>query len=215
MAAVGGMFAVAALPAYALNPPVEQAASLVAADAQSIAVDSNVITAAATRDAFTATTPEELEQQRTAALAAAYRTTRISSTAYTNNPADDYPWRGQGGLSPLRYYKGECVDFVAWRLNRDVGATGPFAYDWGNLTPGGGSARYWQSAWQAAGRTVSSTPVVGSVAWFGGANHVAYVKEVLGDGTVVLEEYNASVYHGYSQRIVAASSVTSFLYPPG
>lgn len=218
MVAVGGMFAVVALPAYAFSPTEAPAESLVASvGQQSIEVDADVASIGAARDAFTATTPEQLAQQRTAAaLAAAYRSTSSSSSvSYTRDPADDYPWRGGGGLSPLRYYKGECVDFVAWRLNRDQGSTSaPFKWDWGTMTPGGGSARYWKSAWESKGWPVSNTPIVGSVAWFGGGNHVAYVKEVLGDGTVVLEEYNAGIYHGYSQRIMNASSIAAFLYPP-
>ena len=219
MAAVGGMFTVVALPAYAMSPTQEQAVSLVASvGAQSIEVDASVVSSGAVRDAFTATTPEELAQAKREALAAAAAAARYSSSgsssAYSANPADDYPWRGQSGMSPLRYYKGECVDFVAWRLNRDQGSTSaPFKWDWGNMTPGGGSARNWTSAWQAKGWPVSSTPIAGAVA-VTGYNHVAYVKEVLGDGTVVLEEYNAAVYHGYSQRIMAASSVIAFLYPP-
>jgi len=216
MATVGGIFAVAALPAYAMSTPTETAASLVSTvGVQSIEVDGDVITAGAVRDTFSATTHEQILQQRADALAAAYRTS-YSSISYSQNPFDDYPWRGGGGLSPLNYYKGECVDFVAWRLNRDQGSTSaPFKWVWANMTPNGGSARYWQSAWQSHGWTVSADPIVGSVAWFGGANHVAYVKEVVGDGTVVLEEYNAGIYHGYSQRVVSASSVSSFLYPPG
>ena len=219
MTAVGGIFAVMALPAYAVNPTEGEATSLVSTvGAQRIEVDATVLSAGAARDVFTATTPEELAQKKREALAAAAAAARYAnsstSIAYSANPADDYPWRGGGGLSPLRYYKGECVDFVAWRLNRDAGSTSaPYRWDWGTLTPGAGSARYWQSAWESHGWPVSATPIVGSVASMG-ANHVAYVKEVLGDGNVVIEEYNAAIYHGYSQRIIAASSVNAFLYPP-
>ena len=117
-----------------------------------------------------------------------------------------------GGLSPLRYYYRECVDFVAWRLNRDAGSySAPFKYDWGNLASG--SAYAWKSAWLSHGWTVSDTPVPGAVAWFPGANHVAYVSGILTDGSVAIEEYNGMVKHGYAQRIIQVTDAT-YLYPP-
>jgi len=216
MAAVGGMFAVVALPAYAVNPVETTATGPLASTigAQSVAVSADATENSAVRDAFTATTPEELAAINAAAAAAA---TIASSYVYRDpgprQAGDDYPWAGAEGLSPLRYYYGECVDFVAWRLNRDAGYTGPFKWDWGNLTPGGGSASSWTDAWYSHGWPVSGTPVPGAVA-VTGYNHVAYVKEVLGDGSVLLEEYNYGNYHSYSQRVISAGSAT-YLYPPG
>jgi surface antigen len=218
MAVVGGLFAVAGLPAYAYSPsettPNAQFAGTVGA--QSVSVAADAITSTAARDGFTATTPEELEQQKAAALAESIASTYSYRDPGPRQAGDDYPFAGQGeGLSPLNYYMGECVDFVAWRLNRDAGySSAPYKWVWSNLTPGGGSAGSWQSAWEAHGWPVSSTPVAGAVA-VTGYDHVAYVKEVLGDGSVLLEEYNYSGYHQYGQRIVPASSVISFLYPPG
>lgn len=215
MGVVGGMFAVAALPAYAMNP-AEPKPTTLAVGAQSVSVAADLTVAATTRDGFTATTPEELAAQKAAALRAA-----AASYSYTyadpgpRQAGDDYPWAGQEGLSPLRYYMGECVDFVAWRLNRDAGVTGsPFKWVWSNLTPGGGSAGSWQSAWANHGWPISSVPVRGAVA-VTGYDHVAYVKDVNADGTVTLEEYNYAGYHTYGQRVIPASSVIAFLYPPG
>jgi len=214
MAAVGGMFAVVALPAYAVSPVETKGAVVSSMGAQSVSVSSQSDSLAAARDAFTATTPEELAAANAAAAAAQ---TLASSYVYRDpgprQAGDDYPWAGMEGLSPLRYYYGECVDFVAWRLNRDAGFTGPFKWDWGNLTPGGGSANQWESAWNAHGWPVSGTPIAGAVA-VTGYMHVAYVKEVLADGSVLLEEYNYGNYHAYSQRVIAAGSAT-YLYPPG
>jgi surface antigen len=143
-----------------------------------------------------------------------------STSVSPREEGDDYPWRDQltddegGGLSPLRYYYRECVDFVAWRLNRDQGSTGaPFKWTWGNLTPGGGSAYAWAGQWASHGWVTSSTPVPGSVAWFTG-NHVAYVQAVNSDGTVSLEEYNWGNDHAYHTRTIPASDVPLFLYPP-
>ena len=212
MAAVGGMFAVVALPAYAVNPVETTATGPLASSigAQSVAVSADAVPESTSRDAFTATTQEELDAAKAEAeLAASY----VYRDPGPRQAGDDYPWAGMEGLSPLGYYYGECVDFVAWRLNRDAGTTGPYAYTWGSMTPGGGSASSWTDAWYSHGWPVSGTPVAGSVA-VTGYNHVAYVKEVYGDGTVLLEEYNYGNYHSYGQRVISAGDAT-YLYPPG
>lgn len=222
MAMVGGMFAVLGLPAYAST---NQQAAPDAADltgAQTITVSAEAVSSVSARDGYTATTPEELAQQKAAvqaaAIAATYSSSAISSGTWVasgpRDGSDDYPFSGGEGLSPMNYYMGECTDFVAWRLNRDAGSYGsPFHWVWSNLTPTGGSANQWQSAWEAHGWTVSSTPVPGAVAvteW----QHVAYVKQVNEDGTVGIEEYNYGNYHQYGQRTISAGSVIAFLYPP-
>lgn len=214
MLVVTGLFATAALPAYAvMEQRSEPVAPIVAqGPTQSFGVSAAATVATAVRDAFSATTHEELaEQRRQAAIVAGYS----YRVPVSNHQGDDYPWAGlAGSLSPLRYYYGECVDFVAWRLNRDAGVTGaPWAYTWGNLTPGGGSAFQWQSAWRNNGWPISSTPIVGAVADTGG-NHVAYVSAVYGNGTVLLEEYNYGTDHAYGQRVISAGAAT-YLYPPG
>jgi surface antigen len=138
---------------------------------------------------------------------------------------DDYPWptaptQAQGGgLSPLRYYYRECVDFVAWRLNRDAGiTTAPWKYTWANLTPLGGDAKDWKANWISHGWTVSSNPIPGAVAWWSysnsGLGHVAYVQTVNSNDTVTLEEYNWNSNHLYSTRTIAAGKVQAYLYPP-
>ncbi|KKM46462.1 hypothetical protein VT73_04995 [Rathayibacter toxicus] len=190
------------------------------------------------RDSFTAPTQAQLDeaaaQARALAAAQAEREAREAQQAHAANSGgadgtssavtpraegDDYPWRDQlsdeqgGGLSPLRYYYRECVDFVAWRLNRDRGSTGPFIWNWATLTPGAGSAYAWAGQWATHGWRTSGTPVPGSVAWFTG-NHVAYVQSVNSDGTVSLEEYNWGHSHAYNRRTIPASSVALFLYPP-
>jgi len=187
------------------------------------------------RDGFSATTKEELEErdrqakraaevQRAAEAAAARASSSASSGSYAvrgvRAEGDDYPWpyaatdNDGGGLSPLGYYYRECVDFVAWRLNRDAGSTGdPWTWKWGNLTPGGGSASSWKNQWDRHGWATSDTPVVGAVAWFT-YNHVAYVQSIPGDGTVVLEEYNWMGSHAYHTRTVSIGSVAKYLYPP-
>lgn len=143
----------------------------------------------------------------------------------SHQPGDDYPWPDKptraegGGLSPLRYYYRECVDFVAWRLNRDAGvATAPWKYTWANLTPLGGDAKDWKRNWISHGWTVSSKPVPGSVAWWAnsssGLGHVAYVQAVNDNGTVALEEYNWTRKHVYGTRTISAADPNAYLYPP-
>lgn len=217
MGIVAGMFAVAGLPAYALNTPELATSAKSVTVAQSIAVGSDVTVNAATRDGFTATTPEQLDQLNEDAIRAANDAAYVASGA--RGLGDDYPWPYEltddqgGGLSPLNYYYRECVDFVAWRINRDQGYYGaPFKWVWSNLTPYGGNGGQWQYNWSALGRTVSDVPIAGAVAYTGG-NHIAYVKSVNADGTVTLEEYNY-IPGMYSQRVLAPSAVSAFLYPP-
>jgi peptidoglycan DL-endopeptidase CwlO len=218
MVVVGGLFAVAGLPAYAMTEGDEDAAAPVAFNAsQSLQVSSEAQAADALRDGYRATTPEQLAQMTLGSVRAGNQAEYLASGA--RELGDDYPWAYElsvpqgGGLSPLNYYYRQCTDFVAWRLNRDAGSLeAPFKYVWANLTPSGGDAYQWRYAWQRAGWTVSSTPIVGSVAWFG-TNHVAYVKQVLENGSVVIEEYNY-VPDVYSQRTLASGEIAAFLYPP-
>lgn len=218
IAVVSGMFATAALPAYAfLERQAPGTVRVSEARTQTFEVNAAASVSSLARDAFSATTPEELAAQRAEAarLEAAASSSYVFRVPVSNHQGDDYPWAGMvGALSPLRYYYGECVDFVAWRLNRDAGVTSaPWLWHWGNMTPGGGSASQWQSAWYNNGWPVSGTPVVGAVADTGG-NHVAYVSAVYGDGTVLLEEYNYGTDHAYGQRVIPAGAAT-YLYPPG
>lgn len=221
MAAVGGMFAVVGLPAYALTPPAATSTSKTDADAQSIVVSSSAASLAVVRDGYHATTEADLEQMDKDALRAAQNEAYNASGARAMG--DDYPWPYElmqdqgGGLSPLNYYYRECVDFVAWRLNRDAGSySAPFKWVWSNLTPYGGNGGQWEYNWQQHGWPVSDTPIKGAVAYTGG-NHVAYVKSLNADGTITIEEYN--YIHGmYGQRTLTPASIIAaggaFLYPP-
>jgi len=191
---------------------------------QEVAVEGQVAAAEVKRDTITATTEDELRATQIAAAALASYQARKSGTATSGTATsgagtvraagDDYPWRTAGNtLSPLNYYYRQCVDFVAWRLNRDAGSTSaPFKYVWSNLTPSGGNASQWKSAWQNHGWMTSTVPVTGAVAWFNG-NHVAYVKEVVGSN-VIIEEYNGMAKRAYAIRTIPISSVPQFLYPP-
>jgi surface antigen len=175
--------------------------------AQTAKISANIEMSKVSRDAVSATSEAEL------------RTEQINARALADNPGvrqagDDYPWRDAGySLSPLGYYYRQCVDFVAWRLNRDQGVTSaPWKWVWSNLTPNGGDASQWRAAWLSHGWTVSKTPIVGSVAWFVG-DHVAYVHSISG-ANVTIEEYNGEASRAYAERTIPISSVGDFLYPP-
>lgn len=227
---VPGLFLTVALPAYAFAPTGEASGfgetdshELAVASAQEVDVSSSAAKITVARDGYTAVSGEEIRRQTEEAEAAARAQAAAELAAQVGSysaPAqrqegDDYPWPGGpvGVLSPLNYEYRECVDFVAWRLNRDAGATGPFRWVWSNLTPGGGSAWNWANAWYANGWQVSHDPIVGSVAWFTG-NHVAYVQSVNGDGTVTIEEYNQNSDHNYHRRTIGVGDAALYLYPP-
>jgi surface antigen len=200
---VGGI----ALPAVASSANTLQAGTATAKGSQSVQISASIETSKVSRDTVSATTEAEL---RTEQINAQF----LADASRVRQPGDDYPWRDAGySLSPLGYNYRQCVDFVAWRLNRDQGVTSaPWKWVWSNLTPNGGNASQWEKAWIAHGWVTSATPVVGSVAWFVG-NHVAYVHAISG-GNVVIEEYNGTSSRSYAIRTIPISSVGRFLYPP-
>jgi surface antigen len=220
-----------ALPAYAFlpggqMPGVQTKFSLSVAEAQGLSVSELASGAAVSADSFSVTTKAEIDSAAASAAEAeraaweaeiASRGTGVFAQVAQQAEGDDYPWWYEtpddygGGLSPLRYYYRECVDFVAWRLNRDAGVTSaPWKWDWGNLASG--SAWKWADSWRAKGWPTSSEPVVGAVAWFT-YNHVAYVQSVNGDGTVTIEEYNWNSDHSYHVRTIPVGDAL-YLYPP-
>ncbi len=196
-----------AFPAVASSANPLQAGTATAKGSQSVKISASIETSKVSRDTVSATTEAEL---RTEQINAQY----LADVSRVRQPGDDYPWRDAGySLSPLGYNYRQCVDFVAWRLNRDQGVTSaPWKWVWSNLTPSGGNASQWEKAWIAHGWVTSATPIVGSVAWFVG-NHVAYVHAVSGDN-VVIEEYNGTSSRSYAMRTIPISSVGRFLYPP-
>jgi surface antigen len=192
---VGGLFAVLALPAYADN----NASSLTSASAvrtQKLAVSESAAddSTKVSRDGYTATSASDLKTLYASAIRQQNIAAYMQSGA--KSQGDDYPWfaelsRNQGGgLSPLNYYYRECVDFVAWRLNRQ-----------------------WKSAWLNHGWATGTTPQVGAVAWFP-YNHVAYVSGILNDGSVALEEYNWEGQHLYTTRIIQPGDAYYLYAPP-
>ena len=113
--------------------------SLSVAQAQDVDVSGLATGAPLSADGYAVTTKAEIEAARLektrppSARHGRPNSPRADSGSYAvytvRAEGDDYPWWNElpddygGGLSPLRYYYRECVDFVAWRLNRDAGVT--------------------------------------------------------------------------------------------
>jgi surface antigen len=79
-----------------------------------------------------------------------------------------------------------CTNYVAYRLSHG-----------GRLVarpPGTGSAWTWGEAARTAGVPVDDSPTVGAIAWWPASSstpgHVAYVEEVMSDGSVLVSEEN-------------------------
>jgi len=214
---VPGFLVATSLPAFAIaTPPTPEELLLADTGSTEVALQSFSASADAKieveRSTFTADTHAQVEAKKAAVIWSAARNGAYSSVG-PRQAGDDYPYRALSGLSPLRYVARQCTDFVAWRINRDAGSTSaPYKYDWANMTPNGGSASQWASAWRSHGWKTSNTPVVGAVAWFNG-NHVAYVKSISG-GNVNLEEYNWNGSASYHTRTIPSGDVALFLYPP-
>jgi hypothetical protein len=102
-----------------------------------------------------------------------------------------------------------CTNYVAWRLMR----TGGFSE---TAVRGLGNAAAWDTGAISRGYTVNRTPAVGAVAQWD-SNHVAYVEQVNGDGTIVISESN--VWAGTSSnrmwlrhRVISASAVDHYIH---
>jgi surface antigen len=171
--------------------------------------------------------PGSTDNPATAPAKAAATTSSQKSTSTTTSvdypkATNDYPWKTApvNGLSPLRYSYRDCVDFVAWRINRDSGHTkAPWKWTWANLRKTNGNAIGWKHDWELHGWKTGITPVPGCIAWFGSSagayGHVAYVQAVDTDNkTVHLEEYNWGAKQAYHTRTIKWSSVGSFLESP-
>src|SRR5215469_14099636 len=139
---------------------------------------------------------------------------------------DDYPYKDSqpdfDGGDRWGFYARECTSFVAWRVNQ-LGAK----FSNGMSGPNGarglfGNADTWAANARKIGFRVDNTPSVGAIAHFGpnvsgagSSGHVAYVAQVNGDGTIVIEEYNWLPFpYGYHNppRVIRASEVSDFIH---
>jgi putative chitinase len=143
---------------------------------------------------------------------------------------DDYPYKDSQpdfkGGDRWGFYARECTSFVAWRINQlgvnfTNGMSGPKGAPTDSPIPVWGDGDHWAEHANNIGFRVDNTPAVGAVAHFdpnhsgaGGSGHVAYVAQVNGDGTIVIEEYNWLPFpYGYHNppRVIRASDVSHFI----
>jgi|SRR6516165_5316128 len=130
---------------------------------------------------------------------------------------DDYPFRTSEIDTPdgWGFLCRECTSFVAWRI-RQLGV------NFINGMKGGwfGNADTWAANAHQLGYRVDNTPSAGAIAHYGPnaflagpSGHVAYVAQVNGDGSIVIEEYNWAVRYAYHHppRVTHPSMVTSFI----
>lgn len=154
----------------------------------------------------------------------------------TAGKGDDYPFRdpvgecawcvgGPDSVDPWSLYKRECVSFVAWRMNVQMGWKEGEEYPFtpAKLGLGGfGNAAEWKDNLAKAGYVTDNTPKPGAIAWFdafittpsnitGAAGHVAVVAGVNGDGTINIEEYNMHPW-AYDARTIPAADVSGFIH---
>jgi surface antigen len=136
---------------------------------------------------------------------------------------DDYPWQSAtaNSVNPdTHFYIRNCTDFVAWRMNRDMGDTNPSTFpftDWmPNESNPWGNAGNWEAHAKNLHYRMDSLPTVGAVAYFS-YGHVAYVESVNADGSVNISEFNypsasnqnTSFNYGYRPNV---TNVTAFIH---
>lgn len=134
---------------------------------------------------------------------------------------DEYPYSNATTSSIDRwgFNERQCTSFVAWRLALHGRILDNGAQGWG-------SALTWDDAARRLGVAVSTTPSVGDVAQWGagessayyspgsssadgrftasGDGHVAWVRSVYADGSVLVEQYNLGEGRSYSVMHVRA-----------
>ena len=147
----------------------------------------------------------------------------------TSAKGNNYPWPNApvGVNNPLTHFNyRECVDFAWYRFLEQVGTPNP-PYKYNSLDIQPGSAGTWKAAWDRQGWATGHTPKVGAIIWYAPGSdggdavygHVAVVKAVNPDGTVVEEGYNIDLgtgaNHNYYTRTIQAGYPSAYLYIPG
>ena len=182
----------------------------------------------------TPTTPTEVTQrtQRATAAPVPKRTITPPAPRPVAAPApapvrpqpsggDDYPYSDAttNAIDRWGFNERQCTSFVAWRLALHGRILDNGAQGWGN-------ALNWDDTARRLGVTVTTTPSVGAVAQWGagessayysrgsssadgrfaasGFGHVAWVRSVYADGSVLVEQYNLGGDRSYSVMHVRA-----------
>jgi surface antigen len=149
----------------------------------------------------------------------------LAVTVTTATPAlalgNDYPYRYSTTNAADRwgFTQRQCVSFVAWR---EAQAGRPL----NNALQRWGSAANWDDAARRLGVAIGTRPVVGAIAQWnayerspywgpgsstangyvraGGYGHVAWVRGIYSDGSVLVEQYNMGSSRSYSYMRVRA-----------
>lgn len=149
----------------------------------------------------------------------------------TAGNGDDYPWRDPVTFSseadPWGLFKRQCVSFVAWRINQQMGwkegEEYPFTMAKMGMS-GQGNALQWKAGLERRGYITDKNPTPGSIAWWdayvtapnlvtGEYGHVGIVRGVNPDGTVKIEQYNAYPKpYGYTVVDMDPKFVTGFIH---
>lgn len=156
---------------------------------------------------------------------------------------DDYPFSMPGdvswksgskdpGTDGWGFFKRECVSFVAWRLNQQMGyehGKGDAPFSKGKLGwSTSGNAKHWGSFLSGKGYKVDMKPAKGAVAWWdagarigensyiGQYGHVAVVLGVNeAAGTVDIEQYNGGTVEGNPKTASYSTFTTKIEYVSG
>jgi surface antigen len=106
------------------------------------------------------------------------------------------------------FYRGQCTSWVAYRLNQLNGVAFTNSYggkgQWGN-------ALNWAPQARSLKISVTATPAVGSIAWYGGTKgapdgHVAYVEKVNSPTSIVMSEMNYDSDNGFWVHTIAKAT---------
>jgi surface antigen len=133
----------------------------------------------------------------------------VGSNNVSYRSGDDYPYKGQTGEDPWRFYKGQCTSFAAWALRSRVGVSDFTNYYKG---PRWSHAMYWDNVARSVGIPVTGTPRAGAIAVrnSGTFGHVAFVTKVNANGTFEVDEYNYNGTSRYSHRTTSVGSGSAY-----
>lgn len=121
---------------------------------------------------------------------------------------NDYPYKDREYNTAnwaTGYYFGNCTDFVIWRVNRDAGVLHePWTYNNHNTTPAGGHGYQWALPTALPGWVTTDKPSPGDIIsfqpgsqggrWSAEFGHVAYIGQVLVNGSITVENYGTNEY---------------------
>jgi len=141
---------------------------------------------------------------------------------YYGYPYPHPPACTDGGASDpdaWAFYRGQCTSWLAYRLNQLNGIAFTNSYGgkgrWGN-------AVNWRSQARSLKLSVTATPTVGSIAWYGATKaapdgHVAYVEKVNSRTSIVLSEMNYDSDNGFWVHTITKATgdwPTDFIHLP-